>query len=75
MNRKDVERVFSSAIKKEHFSYHSLYSYYLDKGWVGFYLQFDHENKLRRIYVQHKKIQRSTGVEIGLCSANILLPS
>jgi hypothetical protein len=66
MPRDDAEKVFASAIKKERFSRHSLYSYYFDKDWVGFYLQFDQNSKLRRLYIQHKNFKKHSGEEIEL---------
>lgn len=66
MRREDAEAAFDTAIKKERFSRHSLFSYYFNNGWMGFYLQFDQESKLRRIYVQHKVLKKQDGVEIDL---------
>lgn len=71
MLRNDAEKIFASAIRKERFSKHSLYSYYLDKGWVGFYLLFDQDSKLRRIYFQHKDFKKQSGIEIGLLEKSL----
>ncbi len=71
MSRDDAEKVFASAIKKERFSGHSLYSYYFDNQWMGFYLQFDQNSKLRRIYVQHKDFKKQCGEEIKLVMPKI----
>lgn len=65
MSREEVEATFAKALRKERFARHSLFSYYFNKGWLGFYLQFDQDSKLRRVWVQHKALERDN-VEINL---------
>ena len=66
MDRKEAESVFSKAVRQEHFSQQSLFSYYFSQGWMEFSLHFDEDNRLRRLYVQHKAFQDPDGVEIQL---------
>lgn len=66
MSRVDAEALFDSALRKERFLGHSLFSYYFNKGWLGFYLQFDEQSRLRRVYVQHKKLSLENGLELQL---------
>lgn len=66
MVRKDAEAAFCGAQRKEKFQRNTLVSYYFNEGWLEFNLQFDAESKLRRIYIQHKKIESDQGVELRL---------
>lgn len=68
MPRDIAEAAFQSAQRKERFKYNSLYSYYFSEGWMEFILQFDEESRLRRIYLQHKRIEHEEGIEIPLRS-------
>lgn len=69
MARVDAEAAFASAVRKERFTRHSLYSYYFNNGWLGFYMQFDHTSRLRRVYVQHRALKAQEGVELGLIAS------
>ncbi|MDR3623756.1 MAG: hypothetical protein P4L16_01285 [Chlamydiales bacterium] len=69
MSRLDAEATFGSALRKERFSGHSLFSYYFNKGWLGFYLQFDQQSRLRRVYVQHRELTAEQGLELPLKSS------
>ncbi len=66
MPRKEAEAAFQCALRKEHFTGDSLFSYYFNEGWMEFVLQFDSESRLRRMYVQHKFIQGDRGYEIRI---------
>ncbi|PJD98174.1 MAG: hypothetical protein CK425_00340 [Parachlamydia sp.] len=66
MAREDAEAAFDLACRKEKFLQNSLFSYYFTEGWLEFVLQFDNQGRLRRIYVQHQKIQQDEGAEILL---------
>lgn len=66
MPREQAEAAFQSALRKERFQQNSLYSYYFSEGWMEFILLFDDQSRLRRIYLQHKKIAREEGIEIPL---------
>ncbi|MBS4168807.1 hypothetical protein [Parachlamydia sp. AcF125] len=65
MPREEAEAAFELAYKKDKFLKNSLFSYYFNEGWLEFILQFDDRSRLRRIYVQHKKIQQE-GAELRL---------
>lgn len=66
MPRDEAEAAFQTALRKERFKHNSLYSYYFSEGWMEFVLFFDEHSRLRRIYLQHKKISQEEGVEIFL---------
>lgn len=66
MSRQSAEEAFEKAQHKEHFPMNSLFSYYFHEGWLEFNLQFDNEARLRRLYLQHKKISSERGIEIPL---------
>lgn len=66
MPRDVAEGAFSNALRKEKFRLNTLCSYYFSEGWVEFILQFDESSRLRRIYVNHKKIREDKGIEIPL---------
>lgn len=68
MSRDDAEEAFETALRKERFAYTSLYSYYFNDSWLEFMLQFDDEDRLRRIYLYHRDIQirQGEGIEISL---------
>lgn len=73
MPREQAEAAFESACRKEIFPQKTLISYYFNQGWLEFILQFDEESRLRRIYVQHKKIASQEGTEIPLKHYNPLI--
>lgn len=66
MRRPDAEAAFSLARRVERFSRHTLCSFYFNDGWLEFLLQFDDDQKLRRIYIHHKHLQPDEGVELAL---------
>lgn len=66
MSRDEAEQAFQTALKKEMFKKTSLFSYYFSGGWLGFFLQFDDQSRLRRMYLQHKDLNRGEEVEISL---------
>ncbi len=66
MPREDAEALFTSAIRKERFCQHTLFSYCFGGNWMEFVLQFDDDARLRRIYVQHKDIHNEAGLELPL---------
>ena len=66
MGRNEAENAFCGAQRKEQFQRNTLISYYFNEGWLEFNLQFDQESRLRRIYIQHKKIESDQGVELHL---------
>ena len=65
MPRSQAEKVFQKALRKEKFSQNSLFSYYFNEGWMEFVLQFDDDSRLRRLYIQHKKIKDKTEIPLG----------
>lgn len=65
MPRNQAEKLFDSAVRKERFRQHSLYSYYFDGAWMEFVLHFDNSERLRRLYVQHKDLDWD-GIELPL---------
>jgi len=71
MPRKEAERAFQRATCIEQFGEKTLVSYFFPEGWVEFVLKFDHQSRLRRIYLLHKEIEEVEGVEICLCSSYI----
>lgn len=73
MPREEAEAAFESACRKEIFPQKTLFSYYFNQGWLEFILQFDNQSRLRRIYVQHKKIKCQEGTEIPLKHYNPLI--
>jgi hypothetical protein len=66
MPREAAESAFKSAQRKEKFGRNSLFSYYFLEGWLEFSLYFDEKSRLRRIYLQHKSVQKERGIEISL---------
>lgn len=69
MRRDEVEPLFKSAVRKEKFNDTSLFSYYIYDGWLAFKLVFDSEDRLRRVYLQHKDLHISPtdeGLEMKL---------
>ena len=70
MKRSEAEMQFGSALKKEHFKNNSLFSYYLFRGWFSFDLVFDEQDQLRRLYIQHRRLE-----ERGESRLEIPLPS
>ncbi len=71
MPRETAEAAFQSAQRKEYFGHNTLFSYYFHEGWLEFSLYFDEQGRLRRIYLQHKRLVSDEGVEIPLnCCIN-----
>jgi len=66
MSRYAAEASFHHALKTERFSNNTLFSFYFNEGWVEFDLLFDENDRLRRLYVQHKQIAEDEGIEIPL---------
>lgn len=71
MPREEAEEAFHTALCKERFNQKTIVSYYFNEGCLEFVLQFDQNSRLRRIYVQHKKIQEDQGIEIQLNAQKI----
>lgn len=68
MPRQEVEVLFKSAVRKETFKDISLFSYYIYDGWLAFKLIFDDQNRLRRVYLQHKALQHNESEEgVEMC--------
>lgn len=70
MSRDAAEAAFTCAQRKEKFCRNSLFSYYFLEGWLEFNLYFDDQSRLRRIYLQHKSVDKERGVEISLQEEN-----
>lgn len=66
MPRDTAEAAFTSAQRKECFGRSSLFSYYFHEGWLEFKLHFDEKARLRRIYIQHRRLASELGIEIPL---------
>ncbi len=66
MSRGEAEALFGSALRKERFQRTSLFSYYFNHSWIEFKLQFDEQERLRRLYLQHRKVDTPGGIEIPL---------
>jgi len=66
MPREKAEEAFEGAQRTERFKQNTLVSYYFNEGWMEFVLFFDEQSRLRRIYLQHKKIDQDEGIEIHL---------
>ena len=66
MDRSQAEACFRSALKKESFKSSSLFSYYYNKSWLVFALYFDHEDRLRRLYVQCPSCTKMEGFDLHL---------
>lgn len=66
MPREKAEAAFHGALRKERYQQNTLCSYYFNEGWMEFILSFDEHSRLRRIYIQHKKISTDQGVELQL---------
>ncbi len=66
MPREEAESMFVKAQRKDQFAETSLFSYYFNEGWIEFVLQFDQEDRLRRLYLNHKSIPNDEGIEIPL---------
>lgn len=68
MPRAEAESKLRLAIRKERFKNSSLFSYHVFHGWLAFKLVFDNQNRLRRLYLQHKDLKTLTdeGIEIKL---------
>lgn len=57
MTRERAEYVFERALRCERFRRHTLCCYYLNDGWLNFRLDFDAQDRLRRLYVQHRCLE------------------
>lgn len=66
MPREEAEAAFSCAVCKEKFYDNTVCSFCFNQGRIVFVLKFDDQNRLRRIYMQHKLIRSDQGVEIPL---------
>ncbi len=66
MSRSESEAFFRSAMRTEFFRNNSLFSYYINRGWMGFELEFDSESRLRRLYFKHRCVEYDRGIEIML---------
>lgn len=66
MPRNKAENAFKDAQRKDCFRHNSLFSYYFAEGWVEFKLEFDSEERLRRMYILNQRIQEDRGAEIPL---------
>lgn len=66
MSREAAESFFHSALRKESFQESTLFSYYFNEGWMEFKLSFDGQDRLRRLYLQHKHIEDEKRTEIPL---------
>lgn len=66
MPRDQAEAAFHGALRKERFAHNTLFSYYFNEGWMEFSLLFDEQSRLRRLYLQHRKISTQEAVEITL---------
>jgi hypothetical protein len=67
MPRNLADKCFETAMRKEKFPQHSLYSYHFNGAWMEFVLHFDDQGRLRRLYLCHKDLkQKSNQVEIPL---------
>ena len=66
MPRDFAEEFFTSAVRKERFRQHSLFSYYFNRGWLEFVLHFDSDRRLRRLYIEHRDIASGGACEIPL---------
>ncbi|CRX38044.1 hypothetical protein [Estrella lausannensis] len=70
MPREIAESVFRHATSVESFGEKTIISYYFRDGWVEYVLLFDQEDRLRRIYLYHRAIEKE-GIEIPLTSSYI----
>lgn len=70
MPRDIAESVFRRATSIESFGEKTIASFYFRGGWMEYVLQFDKEDRLRRVYLCHRQIE-SEGVEIPLTSSYI----
>lgn len=66
MLREEAEAAFHSAQKHDKFGRSSLFSYYFKEGWLEFSLHFDEHSRLRRIYLQHRRVQQAQGIELRI---------
>lgn len=65
MPREQAEEIFHLAKRKERFSHDSLFSYLFKGGWIEFFLQFDEQSRLRRLYVRHKDLKQKHEISIS----------
>lgn len=65
MPRQQAEQIFQYALKKEKFPQNSLFSYHFKGGWVEFFLQFDDQSRLRRLYIRHKDLKQKHEIPIS----------
>lgn len=70
MPREIAEAVFRNATTIESFGEKTIISYYFRDGWVEYVLLFDQEDRLRRVYLNHRAIE-TEGIEIPLSSSYI----
>ena len=65
MPREQAEDMFRLALRKEKFKQNSLFSYHFKGGWVEFFLHFDEQSRLRRLYIRHKDIKQKCEIPIS----------
>jgi len=70
MPRDIAESVFRRATSIESFGDKTIISYYFIGGWMEYVLQFDAEDRLRRVYLAHRALERGSE-EIPLTSSYI----
>ncbi|MCB1112240.1 MAG: hypothetical protein H7A37_00160 [Chlamydiales bacterium] len=71
MPREEAEELFSGSTEINRFGDRTAISYYFDHdGWLELSLIFK-DGKLRRVYLNHRKITQEEGVEIPLCCSHV----
>lgn len=73
MPREQAERTFFKASYKEHFCNESHFSYCFKQGVIDFTLTYDGENRLRRLYLNHRGMELDQKLEIPLHNKEINL--
>ena len=68
MPRDIAESVFRQATSIESYGEKTIISYYFIGGWIEYVLQFDREDRLRRVYLSHRATEQ---MEISLSSSYI----
>ncbi len=54
MPREEAEVIFDRAIAKDSYRHDTFFSYILDAQWLEVQLIYDHQDRLRRVYLHHK---------------------
>lgn len=65
MPREQAEKMFTCALRKEHFSLNSIFSYYFQGSWLEFVLYFDGESRLRRLYIRHRTLNKNCEMSLS----------